>query len=88
LYTRAAQISIGELGAFAASPTGAAGPALRIWALLRGGMPFGVGMSRSVTHYAIFEIPFVVVAVLLGLAVEPGAARASRARRGVPDRRR
>src|ERR1700736_4209449 len=35
-YLRAAQIGVGELGAFVVAPTGAGGPAVRIWALLRG----------------------------------------------------
>jgi uncharacterized membrane protein YbhN (UPF0104 family) len=69
---RATQIAFGELGGFVVSPTGAAGPALRIWALLRGGMPFRVVMSRSVTHFAIFQIPYVVVAILLGAGVVLG----------------
>src|SRR5436309_3977443 len=33
---RSAQIGVGELGAFVVVPTGAGGPALRIWALMRG----------------------------------------------------
>jgi len=33
---RSTQIAVGELGAFAVVPTGAGGPVLRVWALLRG----------------------------------------------------
>jgi uncharacterized membrane protein YbhN (UPF0104 family) len=69
---RGAQIGIGELGAFVVSPTGAGGPALRIWALLRMGMPFRVQMVRSVIHGVVFNIPYVLAAVLLGLSVAFG----------------
>jgi uncharacterized protein (TIRG00374 family) len=64
---RATQIGVGELAGFAISPAGAGGPALRLWALLRGGMPFAVVMTRSVVHAVVFQIPYVVAAVLLGL---------------------
>src|SRR5436190_16255535 len=63
---RSAQIATGELAGFIASPGGAAGPALRIWALMRGGMPFRDVMTRSVIHYSIFQIPYITAAVLLG----------------------
>jgi uncharacterized protein (TIRG00374 family) len=49
------------------SPTGAGGPALRLWALLRGGMPFAIVMTRSVVHYIVFSIPYIVAALLLGI---------------------
>jgi uncharacterized membrane protein YbhN (UPF0104 family) len=71
-YGRAAQIGIGELGAFVVVPTGAGGPALRIWALLRGGMPFGVVMTRSVVHAVVFNIPYLLAAVVLGVSVVAG----------------
>lgn len=78
---RGAQIAVGELGAFVVVPTGAGGPALRIWALLRGGMPFRTVMARSVVHAAIFNLPYLLAAVLLGisvvLGVGPGHARAA-----------
>ena len=77
---RSAEIAVGELGAFAVVPTGAGGPALRIWALLRSGMPFGVLMVRTVVHFAIFNIPYILAAVLLGttaaLGLGPGHAKA------------
>jgi putative heme transporter len=76
---RSAQIGTGELAGFVASPTGAAGPAIRVWALLRGGMPLRHVMTRSVTHYSVLQIPYIVAAVLLGagavLGVGVGHAR-------------
>jgi putative heme transporter len=68
-FIRAAQIGLGELGAFVVLPTGAGGPALRIWALMRGGMPFGVVITRSVVHAAVFNIPYLLVALALGTSV-------------------
>ena len=68
-FLRSSQIAIGELGAFAVVPTGAGGPALRIWALIRSGMPFRTVMARTVTHVPIFNLPYVLAAVLLGTAV-------------------
>lgn len=77
-YIRAGQIAFGELGAFVVVPTGAGGPALRIWALLRGGMPFRTVMTRSVIHAAIFNLPYIAAAILLGtgvaLGIGPGRA--------------
>jgi uncharacterized membrane protein YbhN (UPF0104 family) len=70
--SRSAQIGIGELGAFVVVPTGAGGPALRIWALMRGGMPFSVVMTRSVIHAAIFNVPYVGAALVLGTSVALG----------------
>ena len=71
-YVRGTQIGIGELGAFVVVPTGAGGPALRIWALLRSGMPFRILTIRSVIHGAIFNLPYIVAAILLGLSVTTG----------------
>lgn len=71
-YVRSAQIGIGELGAFVVLPTGAGGPALRIWALMRGGMPFGTVMRRTVTHAAIFNAPYIGAALVLGMDVALG----------------
>jgi putative heme transporter len=68
-YVRGAQIAVGELGAFVVTPTGLGGPALRIWALLRLGMPFRIQMIRTVIHGVILNIPYVLAAVLLGLSV-------------------
>lgn len=76
---RSAQIAVGELGAFAVVPTGAGGPALRIWALLRSGMPFAALMVRSVIHFAIFNVPYIAAAIALGttaaLGLGPGHAK-------------
>jgi uncharacterized protein (TIRG00374 family) len=69
---RSAEIGIGELAGYAITPTGAGGPALRYWALLRGGMPFAVAMTRSVVHAVVFQIPYVVASVLLGLCALAG----------------
>ena len=66
-FIRGAQIAVGELGAFVVTPAGAGGPALRIWALLRLGMPFRIQMVRTVIHGAILNVPYVAAAVLLGL---------------------
>src|SRR5947209_28609 len=71
-YIRGAQIGVGELGAFVVTPTGAGGPALRIWALLRLGMPFRVQMTRTVVHGAILNIPYVAAALFLGTSVALG----------------
>lgn len=77
-FLRSAQIALGELGAFVVVPTGIGGPALRVWALIRGGMPFRVVMVRSVIHGPIFNLPYALAAVLLGtsvlLHVGPGRA--------------
>src|SRR5437763_13606657 len=37
---RGAQIALGELGAFAITPTGLGGPAVRVWGLRAGGVPW------------------------------------------------
>lgn len=71
-YLRSAQIAIGELGAFVVVPTGAGGPALRIWALLRSGLEFRAQMVRSVIHAAIFNLPYILAAILLGTSVALG----------------
>jgi uncharacterized membrane protein YbhN (UPF0104 family) len=71
-YARAAQIGLAELGAFVVVPTGAGGPALRFWALMRGGMPFAVVMVRSVIHAAVFNLPYICAAVVLGVTVVAG----------------
>jgi uncharacterized membrane protein YbhN (UPF0104 family) len=68
-FLRSSQIAIGELGAFAVVPTGVGGPALRLWALLRSGMPFRVVIVRSVVHGPILNLPYVVAAALLGTSV-------------------
>jgi uncharacterized membrane protein YbhN (UPF0104 family) len=69
---RSTQISIGELGAFAVVPTGAGGPALRFWALRHGGVPWSVMLARSVVHGVIFNVPYVLAALVLGVAAAVG----------------
>jgi uncharacterized membrane protein YbhN (UPF0104 family) len=69
---RSVQIAVGELGAFVVVPTGAGGPALRIWALMRAGMPFRIVMTRSVIHAVVFNVPYVAAAILLGTSVVLG----------------
>jgi uncharacterized membrane protein YbhN (UPF0104 family) len=71
-YVRSGQIGVGELGAFVVVPTGAGGPALRIWALMRGAMPFKVVITRSVVHAAIFNLPYIGAAIVLGAGVALG----------------
>jgi uncharacterized membrane protein YbhN (UPF0104 family) len=69
---RSMQIGLGELAGFVVSPTGAGGPAIRVWALIRGGMPFVVVMRRSVVQGAVFQAPYVLAAVLLGIGALAG----------------
>jgi uncharacterized membrane protein YbhN (UPF0104 family) len=71
-WLRSAQVAIGELGAFAVVPTGAGGPILRVWALLASGMQLPRMMVRSVTHSIIFNLPYILVALILGLGVIVG----------------
>jgi uncharacterized membrane protein YbhN (UPF0104 family) len=71
-YRRSAQIGVGELGAFVVVPSGAGGPALRIWALMRSGMPFRTVIVRSVIHAAIFNLPYIGAAIILGTSVALG----------------
>lgn len=67
-----AQIGLGELAGFAITPTGAGGPALRLWALRRTGMPLSVVVGRSVVHGITLQIPYVLVALVLGLGAVLG----------------
>ncbi len=66
---RSAQIAVGELGAFAVVPTGAGGPILRVWALLASGLRLRTLLVRSVVHAVIFNLPYILVAGLLGVSV-------------------
>jgi len=52
---RSAEIALGELAGFALVPTGAGGPAVRLWALRGGGMPWRDIGVRSVVHGVLFE---------------------------------
>jgi uncharacterized membrane protein YbhN (UPF0104 family) len=69
---RSAEIALGELGAFAIVPTGIGGPALRVWALRVGGVPWRALVVRSITHAGVFNLPYVVAAVVLGVGVSLG----------------
>ncbi len=75
---RSAQIALGELGAFALLPTGLGGPVLRFWALRASGMPLRTAVVRSVSHGAIFNAPYLLAALVLGVGVSlrllPGRA--------------
>jgi uncharacterized membrane protein YbhN (UPF0104 family) len=75
---RSAEVAVGELGAFLVVPTGAGGPALRIWALLRSGFTVPVLMRRIVIQTVIFNLPYLATALVLGatvaLGVGPGRA--------------
>lgn len=71
-FLRSAQIGVGELGAFAVVPAGAGGPAVRIWSLIRSGMPFAIIMRRSVIHGAIFNLPYIATAIVLGIMAALG----------------
>ena len=75
-YVRSAQIGAGELGAFVVLPTGVGGPAVRIWALLRGGMPFATVMKRTVTHAAIFNASYTAPRCCWVWARRSGSGRA------------
>ncbi|HZE05372.1 MAG TPA: lysylphosphatidylglycerol synthase transmembrane domain-containing protein, partial [Solirubrobacteraceae bacterium] len=66
---RGAQIALGELGAFAITPTGLGGPAVRVWGLHAGGMPWRTLIVRSISHGAIFNVPYVIAAAVLGAGV-------------------
>ncbi len=66
---RGTQIGLGELGAFAITPTGIGGPAIRVWGLRAGGMPWRVLVVRSIVHGVIFNIPYVVAAIVVGVGV-------------------
>jgi uncharacterized membrane protein YbhN (UPF0104 family) len=71
-FFRSGQIAVGELGAFAVVPTGIGGPVLRVWALMRGGMPFRDVAVRSVIHAPYFNFPYVLAALVLGTSVAVG----------------
>jgi uncharacterized membrane protein YbhN (UPF0104 family) len=66
---RGAEIALGEIGGFAIVPTGLGGPAIRVWALRSAGMPWRVLLVRSVAHGTIFNVPYILAAVVLGLGV-------------------
>jgi uncharacterized membrane protein YbhN (UPF0104 family) len=69
---RSAEIALGELAGFALVPTGAGGPAVRLWALRGGGMPWRDIGVRSVVHGVLFNIPYLAAAIALGLGAVAG----------------
>jgi uncharacterized membrane protein YbhN (UPF0104 family) len=69
---RSTEIALAELGGFAVVPAGIGGPAARIWGLRREGMTWRDLGIRSVAHVPIFNAPYVIAALLLGLAVALG----------------
>ena len=66
---RGTEIALGEIGAFAITPTGLGGPAVRVWGLRASRMPWRVLVVRSISHAAIFNVPYVVAAAVLGVGV-------------------
>jgi uncharacterized membrane protein YbhN (UPF0104 family) len=66
---RGIQIALAELGAFAITPTGFGGPAVRVWGLRVGGMPWRVLIVRSIAHGVIFNVPYALAAALVGVGV-------------------
>jgi uncharacterized membrane protein YbhN (UPF0104 family) len=75
---RSAEIALGELGAFVVVPTGAGGPAVRVWGLARSGMTLRAIVAGSVIHGVIFNLPYIGAALILGvgaaIGVGPGRA--------------
>jgi uncharacterized protein (TIRG00374 family) len=71
--SRSARIALAELGGFAVVPAGAGGPAARIWGLRRAGMSWRDLGVRSVAHVPIFNAPYILAALVLGIGVLAGA---------------
>lgn len=69
---RSAEIALAELAGFVLVPTGAGGPAVRLWALRSGGMSWRTIGVRSVVYGVIFNIPYVGAAIVLGVGVTVG----------------
>jgi len=69
---RSAEIALGELAGFALAPGGVGGPALRVWALRGGGMPWRAIGVGSVVFGVLFSLPYVAAAVVFGLGVTVG----------------
>jgi uncharacterized membrane protein YbhN (UPF0104 family) len=66
---RGIEISLAEIGGFAITPTGIGGPAIRVWGLRGARMPWRVIVVRSISHGVIFNVPYVVAALVLGVGV-------------------
>jgi uncharacterized membrane protein YbhN (UPF0104 family) len=72
-FRRSAEIALGELAGFALAPAGAGGPAVRLFALRGGGMPWRTIGVRSVVFGVLFNLPFLGAALVLGLGAALGA---------------
>lgn len=70
---RSTQIALAELGGFAIVPAGLGGPAARIWGLRRAGMSWRTLGVRTVAHAPLFNAPYILAALVLGLGVAVGA---------------
>jgi uncharacterized membrane protein YbhN (UPF0104 family) len=70
---RSTQIALAELGGFAVVPAGLGGPAARIWGLRRAGMPWRILGVRTVAHAPLFNAPYILAALVLGIGVVLGA---------------
>jgi uncharacterized membrane protein YbhN (UPF0104 family) len=70
---RSAEIALAELGGFAVVPAGVGGPAARIWGLRRARMSWRDLGVRTVAHAPIFNAPYVIAALVLGIGVLIGA---------------
>jgi uncharacterized membrane protein YbhN (UPF0104 family) len=70
---RSTQIALAELGGFAIVPAGLGGPAARIWGLRRAGMSWRTLGVRTVAHAPIFNAPYILAALVLGIGVVAGA---------------
>ncbi len=66
---RGTEIALGEIGGFAILPTGIGGPAVRVWGLRAGRMPWRALFLRSLSHGVIFNVPYIAAAVVLGVGV-------------------
>ena len=71
---RSGQVATGELAAFAVVPGGFAAPLIRFWAFHRGGMPLRAIGVRSVVHAVLLNVPYVAVALVLGVGGATGVA--------------
>jgi uncharacterized protein (TIRG00374 family) len=77
-FGRSARIALGELAGYVLAPGGIGGPAVRVWMLRKGGMPWRAIGTRSVTHAAVFNAPYLAAALVFGvglaLRLTPGRA--------------
>jgi uncharacterized membrane protein YbhN (UPF0104 family) len=69
---RSVEIALAELAGFILVPSGVGGPALRVWALRGGGMPWLTIGVRSVVFGVVFSLPYVGAALVFGVGVTVG----------------